>query len=54
MIAFTDFFIVWRGQLVTNRIRNYERQVDTWDEMKSIMRKIFVPSHYYKELYQLL
>jgi hypothetical protein len=34
--------------------RSYERQVDTWDEMKSFIRRRFVPSHYYRELYQRL
>jgi len=38
---------------VTNHKRNYDRQVNTWDGMKSIMRMIFMPRHYYKELYQM-
>jgi len=38
---------------VTNHKRNYDRQVNTWDWMKSIMRMIFMPRHYYKELYQM-
>lgn len=37
-----------------NRRRNREHPVDTWDEMKSIMRKRFVPSHYYRDLFQRL
>jgi hypothetical protein len=28
--------------------------VDTWEEMKMLMRKRFVPSHYYRGLYQKL
>jgi hypothetical protein len=39
---------------VTNYRRNYESQVDTGDEMKSFIRRRFVPSHYYRELYQRL
>jgi hypothetical protein len=39
---------------MTNHMRNYERQVNTWDEMKSILRRRFVLSHYYRELYQRL
>ena len=54
VIIFTDYTIMWWGQLVSNRMRNYERQVDTWDKMKSLMRRRFVPSHYYRELYQML
>jgi hypothetical protein len=52
VIAFSDYTIVWCDQLVTNRIRNYESQVDTWDEMKSFMRRKLMPSHFYIELYQ--
>ena len=31
-----------------------ERLVETWDEMKSLMRRCFVPNHYYRDLYQKL
>ncbi|XP_062100496.1 uncharacterized protein LOC133806405 [Humulus lupulus] len=34
--------------------RNREPPVDTWEEMKILMRKRFVPSHYYRRLYQKL
>ena len=36
------------------RRRNRERPIDTWEKMKAIMRKRFIPSHYYRELYQWL
>ncbi|GKV06983.1 hypothetical protein SLEP1_g18797 [Rubroshorea leprosula] len=29
-----------------------KRPLDTWEEMKAVMRKRFVPSHYYRDLYQ--
>jgi hypothetical protein len=35
-----------------NRRRNQERPIKTWEEMKAILRRRFVPSHYYRELYQ--
>jgi hypothetical protein len=35
-----------------NYKRNYERWVDTWDEIKFFMRRRFMPSHYYRDLYQ--
>lgn len=54
LMGFTDHTIMWQDQLVTNHKRNYKRQVNTWDEMKSLMGKIFVPSHYYRELYKRL
>ncbi|CAA0843295.1 Unknown protein [Striga hermonthica] len=47
-IEFTDYAIVWWDQLTTNRRRYGERPISTWAEMKSIMRKRFVPSHYWK------
>ena len=37
-----------------NRRRNYERPIETWEEMKTTMRRRFVPSHYYRDLYQKL
>jgi hypothetical protein len=33
---------------------NEKRLIDTWDEMKVITRKRFIPSHYYRKLYQRL
>jgi hypothetical protein len=34
--------------------RNHERAIETWEEMRAIMRRRFVPSHYYRDLYQKL
>ena len=42
---FTDYAIIWWDQLVTNRRRNNERLVETWGELKALMRWRFVPSH---------
>ncbi|KAL5539529.1 hypothetical protein UlMin_043657 [Ulmus minor] len=53
-IEFTDYAIVWWDQLLINRRRNREPPVDTWEEMKMLMRRRFVPSHYYRGLYQKL
>ena len=38
---------------MTNNMRNYERRVYTWKEMKSLMNRRFILSRYYKELYQM-
>ena len=35
-----------------SRKRNRERLIDTWDKMKRVTRRHFIPSHYYRELYQ--
>ena len=51
VVEFTDYASVWWDQLVTSRRRNGEYVVSTWNEMKIIMRKQFVPQHYYRELY---
>ena len=53
-IEFLDYAIVWWDQLVLNRRRNRERPIETWEDMKTMMRRQFVPSHYYWELYQKL
>jgi hypothetical protein len=53
-IEFTDYAIIWWDQLLINRGRNREPPVDTWEEMKMLMRKRFVPSPYYRGLYQKL
>ncbi|XP_035548687.1 uncharacterized protein LOC118349200 [Juglans regia] len=54
VIEFTDYAIIWWDQLVSNRRRNFERPVETWRELKAIMRRRFVPSHYYRDLYKKL
>jgi len=54
VIQFTDYVVVWWDKLVLSRRRDRERPVETWREMKALMRKRFVPSHYYKDLYQKL
>jgi hypothetical protein len=37
-----------------NRRRNHEKAIETWGEMRAIMRRRFVPSYYYRDLYQKL
>uniref|UniRef100_A0A2N9J4Z6 CCHC-type domain-containing protein n=1 Tax=Fagus sylvatica TaxID=28930 RepID=A0A2N9J4Z6_FAGSY len=54
VIEFTDYAIIWWDQLVTNRRRNNERLVETWGELKALMRRRFVPSHFYRDFYQKL
>ena len=51
VVEFTDYAIVWWDQLVTNRRRNGEHPIDTWEEMKALMRRRFVPNHYYRDLF---
>ncbi|KAG7547992.1 Zinc finger CCHC-type [Arabidopsis suecica] len=51
---FYDYALSWWDQIVTSRRRNGEYPVETWTEMKTIMRKRFVPTHYHRELHQRL
>ena len=53
-IGFTVYAIIWWDQLVVNRRRNHERLIETWNEMKTIMRRRVVPSHYYRDSYEKL
>ena len=49
-VEFMDYALVWWDQLVVSRRRCEEEPVSTWQEMKTIMRKRFVPNHYYRDL----
>ena len=37
-----------------NKRRSHERPIETWKEMKASMRRQFVLSHYYRDLYKKL
>ena len=45
---------VKHAAVVTTRRSNHEHPIMTWDDMKSVMRKRFVPNYYYRELYNKL
>ncbi|GKU99878.1 hypothetical protein SLEP1_g12658 [Rubroshorea leprosula] len=49
-----DVYLEWEKKLVLSRRKNREHPIDTWEKMKTVMRKRFVPSHYYRDLYQRL
>ncbi|XP_038976183.1 uncharacterized protein LOC120107097 [Phoenix dactylifera] len=54
IVEFHDYASIWWDQIVTSRRRNGERPIGTWDEMKAVMRKRFVPSPYYRDLHRKL
>jgi hypothetical protein len=54
IIEFTEYALIWWDQIVISRRRNGERPVQTWGEMKVLMRRRFVPNHYYRDLYLML
>jgi hypothetical protein len=39
---------------VVERRRNRERPISTLEELKTVMKKRYVPKHYYRELYNRL
>ena len=54
VVKFTDYASIWWDQFVINRRRNGERSIRSWEKMKVVMRKRFIPSHYYRDLYRKL
>ncbi|XP_019098361.1 PREDICTED: uncharacterized protein LOC104774057 [Camelina sativa] len=53
-VEFSEYALSWWDQLVTSRRRNGEYPIETWAEMKAIMRRRFVPGHYHRDLHQKL
>ena len=50
VVEFIDYASIWWDQLVTIRHKNDERPINRGEEMKTIMRRRFLPSHYYRDL----
>jgi hypothetical protein len=50
VIEFTDYVLIWWDQNVISRKRSGERLVASWEEMKVLMGRRFVPNHYYRDL----
>ena len=47
---FSDYALIWWNNLQRERIRDEEALVDTWDEMKRVMRKRYVRSSFHRDL----
>jgi len=45
-MKFTNYALIWWNQLQMKIARYEEPLVDSWEEMKMLMRIRFVPSHY--------
>ncbi|KAL5554487.1 hypothetical protein UlMin_041888 [Ulmus minor] len=55
VFEFHNYSEIKEVKLATIEFTDYAiRPIETWDEMKAIMRKRFVPSHYYRDLFQKL
>ncbi|XP_072076494.1 uncharacterized protein [Arachis hypogaea] len=53
-VAFSDYALLWWDELVKTRRRNDDHPIESWDLMKRLMKKRFVPSYYYREVHQKL
>ena len=53
-LEFSDYALIWWDQVQKERERNRDYPVDTWEEMKALMRRRFVPSWYHRELHNKL
>jgi hypothetical protein len=54
VIEFTNYAVIWWDQLVIGRSRNGECPIATWEDLKAVMTRHFVPNYYYRGLYQKL
>ena len=52
IIEFSDYALTWWDQMATNRRRNRDPPMESWEDIKARMRKRFVPTHYYRELHK--
>ena len=48
VMKFSNYALICWDELVKSRRRNREHPIETWDEIKRIMKKRFIPSHYKK------
>jgi len=51
---FYDYALSWWDQVVTTKRRLGDDSIETWNQLKNIMKRRFVPSHYHRELHQRL
>jgi hypothetical protein len=50
----SDYALICKDELMNARRRNGEYSIASWDGMKRVMKKRFVPSYYCRELHQKL
>jgi len=49
-IEFSGYALTWWNQIQENQLVLGHDHINTWDEMKRVMRRRFVPSSYYRDL----
>jgi len=47
---FSDYALTWWNKYLRERIRYEEPKLETWNKMKRIMRKRYIPTSYHREL----
>nr|XP_016436215.1 PREDICTED: uncharacterized protein LOC107762369 [Nicotiana tabacum] len=52
IVEFSDYAAIWWKKLTRERLQEGQTPIATWAEMKRVMRKRFVPSHFQRELQQ--
>ncbi|XP_016580394.1 uncharacterized protein LOC107878037 [Capsicum annuum] len=50
VVEFSDYAASWWKKFSRDRLDNGELPIATWDEMRRVMRKPFVPSHFQRDL----
>lgn len=54
VVDFTDYAAIWWDQLRIRQRRNEAPSIQTWDDLKLIMRKRFISAYYHRELHNKL
>ncbi|XP_070057089.1 uncharacterized protein [Nicotiana tomentosiformis] len=54
IVEFSDYAAIWWKKLTRDRLQEGQVPIATWAEMKRVMRKRFIPSHFQRELQQRL
>jgi len=50
-MEFVDYALIWWNQIQRERVRYEEPLVESWEEMKRLMRRRFIPTHFQRELH---
>jgi len=49
-LEFKDYALVWWDQTIKERRRYGEPPIETWEEMKIMMRRRYAPSYHIREI----
>ena len=51
-LEFQDYVLIWWEQVIERRRERGEPPINTWAQMKDLMRACFVPTHYNRDLFK--